>query len=65
MNATKAGVKAALISKGYDYFPKALENIKAAKEFNREDDSFADYLVYDNDFGGAWEDNEQINYHLK
>jgi len=62
---TKAGVKAALISKGYSEFPNALKAVDASKNFIREEMEFAEYLVADSDFGGAWNDNQQVNMHLK
>ena len=63
---TKAGVKAALQSMGYnsqDDTPPALRGIEAATSFSSEEMSFARYLIYDTDFGGAWNDDDQINYH--
>jgi hypothetical protein len=67
IKATKAGVKAALKSMGYNSVndtPPALRGIEAAADFNTEEMSFARYLIYDTDFGGAWKDDGQINMHL-
>ena len=63
---TKAGVKAALIALTYDYFPAALRDIEPAKTFTRDEFSWANYLIFDDDFGGAWaeEDQYQINHNL-
>lgn len=65
---TKAGVKAALISLGYTLeagiFPPALKDVVPAESFTPEDYRWAKYLIYDTDFGGAWDDAAQINLHL-
>lgn len=65
---TKAGVKAALLSLGYtnepDYMPPALLPTMAAATFDAEEMEWAKYLIYDTDFGGAWNDAAQINMHL-
>lgn len=61
---TKAGVVAALIVKGYEQagmFPEALKSTPPAESFSTEEERFAEYLIWDTDFGGAWNDAEQIN----
>ena len=63
---TKGGVKAALKSMGYNSVndtPPALRGIEASADFTYEDMAFARYLIYDTDFGGAWNDDYQINLH--
>jgi hypothetical protein len=64
---TKAGVKAALKSLGYintdSDTPPALRGVPVADTFTSEEMDFARYLIYDDDFGGAWSDAEQINMH--
>ncbi len=62
---TKRGVKAALTSLGYDRFPAPIAAVQAADTFTNEDQAFAEYLIWDTDFGGAWNDAEQINLHLE
>lgn len=63
--STKAGVKAALNSLGYfTEMPEALKTVKAAADFTADEKAFAKYLIYDTDFGGAWNDAAQINMHL-
>jgi hypothetical protein len=61
---TKSGVKAALIAMGYDYFPVALASTCASVDFTEDEKRFARYLIWDTDFGGAWNDAEQINSQL-
>ena len=64
--ATRCGVRAALKSMGYtekNELLHALRNIEASADFTDEDMQFARYLIYDTDFGGAWNDDDQINYH--
>lgn len=65
---TKSGVKAALLSMGYtnepEYMPPALLSIQSSDSFTGEEMEWAKYLVFDNDFGGAWSDAAQINMHL-
>lgn len=70
MNAkkcTKAGVVKALIEMGYSQtegpFPPALKTVSPAAEWTYEEMEFACYLVGDTDFGGAWNDGEQIEMH--
>lgn len=60
---TKSGVVAALIEMGYVKMPKALAGIEP-KPFNRDEWDFARYLIFDDDFGAAWNDSEQINMQL-
>ena len=61
---TKAGVKAALILMGYSEMPNALKRVGIKTgEVTNEEMAFAKYLVYDTDFGGAWNDEAQINMH--
>lgn len=62
-----AGVKAALISMNYvseNDTPPALREVEAATQFTDDEMSFARYLIYDTDFGGAWEDSAQLQMHL-
>lgn len=64
--ATKSGVKAALVSMGYtseNDTPPALRQVQDSVNFNDEDMAFARYLIYDTDFGGAWKNDAQINAH--
>jgi len=61
---TKAGVKAALIAMGHESFPSALKETVPSKDYIIEEKEFAEYLVADTDFGGAWNDDAQINLHL-
>jgi hypothetical protein len=66
IQATRAGVKAALVSMGYtseNDTPRALRGVQASADFTDEDMSFARYLIFDTDFGGAWNDDAQINMH--
>lgn len=56
---TKAGVKAALIAMTYDYFPAALKDVAPAESYTQEEWEWADYLVYDTDCGGAWDEADQ------
>lgn len=63
---TKAGVKRALQSMGYvseNETPPTLRGVETAADFTPQDRSFARYLIYDTDFGGAWKDDDQINMH--
>lgn len=43
--------------------PSALWSVQSSSDFTDEDMAFARYLIYDTDFGGAWNDDEQINMH--
>jgi hypothetical protein len=65
LRPTKAGVKAALIAAGFNHFPNALKDVKPAPDFTSEDKLFANYLVWDTDFGGAWDDDDEINMHCQ
>lgn len=64
---TKVGVCAALNSLGFwqheGPFPPSLISIVSAASFTPAELSFAEYLVADTDFGGAWNDAEQIEMH--
>ena len=60
---TRAGVKAALIHLGYDRFPAIIAASVAAEKFTIEEREFAEYLIHDTDFGGAWNDSKQIAMH--
>lgn len=66
---TKSGVAAALASLGYmstvNDTPPALRNVPLAQTFTAEEMAFAKYLIWDTDFGGAWNDAEQINMHCQ
>lgn len=66
---TKAGVVAALNKLGFNQsegpFPPALASVPPSETFTAEEMSFAEYMVDDTDFGGCWNDAEQINLHLK
>ncbi len=64
---TKSGVKAALNQMGYNSkkdIPPALQPIKSSTSFTDNEMDFALYLIHDTDFGGAWNDETQINFHL-
>lgn len=64
---TKSGTVAALINFGYETEenrPPALAGIQPAERFTPKEREFAEYLIHDTDFGGAWNDAEQINMHL-
>lgn len=64
---TKSGVVAALIKLGFEQavaFPPALANVTPAASFTTSEMEFAAYMVADTDFGGCWDDAEQINMHL-
>lgn len=59
----RPGVVAALHSLGFvevKELPPALRTTPAALSFTREEMEFAKYLVFDTDFGGAWDDDGQI-----
>lgn len=60
---TAAGVKAALTFLGHTSLPFVLQSAPRAESFTAEEMSFAEYLATDNDFGGAWNDGEQIEMH--
>lgn len=60
---TKSGVVAALMEQGYETMPFALRGISPAP-FTKEEWDWSRYLIFDNDFGGAWNDAAQINMHL-
>lgn len=61
---TLQGVKAALASLDYILnIPSALKCVNPADRFNDEELSFAEYLIWDTDFGGAWNDESQIKMH--
>lgn len=68
MKTTKAGVVAALISLGYFQdsgpFPNALKTVSPSASFTGAEMEFAKYMIYDTDFGGCWNDANQINMHL-
>ena len=66
---TKSGIVAALISLGFrrdeGAFPPSLKTVVPAASFTAEEMSFAEYMIADDDFGGCWNDAEQINMHAK
>lgn len=68
MKPTKQGVVKALIDLGFSQsvgaFPPALKSVVPAEKATQQEVEWAKYLIYDNDFGGAWDDAEQINMHL-
>ena len=49
---------------GYDYFPVALASTCASVDFTEDEKRFARYLIWDTDFGGVWNDAEQMNSQL-
>lgn len=57
---SKAGVAAVLRVLGYVTLPNALQGLDS-KDISNAEVEFAAYLVYDDDFGGAWKDDDQIN----
>lgn len=61
---TKAGVVCALNALGFRAdngpFPAALKNIPSAASHTRDEYILALYLRDDDDFGGAWNDADQI-----
>lgn len=61
---TKAGVAAFLRHAGYKRLPRALCRVKPATAFTESEADFGRYLIYDTDFGGAWNDTRQISMHL-
>ena len=65
---SKAGVVAALNHRGFHAengpFPEVLKAIAPAATFTNEELEWADYLIADPDFGGAWNDAAQIEMHL-
>lgn len=69
MKPTKSGVVAALNHRGFSQdtgpFPPALKAVPAALHFTANELDWADYLINDTDFGGAWNDSSQINMHLE
>lgn len=65
---TKNELVAALMALGYEQsgtFPPSLKNIHAASNYTPEAMDFARYMVADTDFGGCWNDAEQIEMHTR
>ena len=60
---TKAGIKRALIDLGYNRFPAPMGAVEAATVASLAEVEFAQYLIWDTDFGGAWNDSAQIEMH--
>jgi len=62
---TKSGIVAALIKLGFRQdagpFPPSLKNVASGATFTADEMSFAEYMVADDDFGGCWNDETQIN----
>jgi hypothetical protein len=62
---TKSGVVRALFDAGYGtMLPPSLSSIEPATAATQDERDFADYLIADTDFGGAWNDASQIDMHL-
>jgi len=68
MQNTKSGVVAALIHRGFFQhegpFPPHLKTITPAPSFTQGELEWADYIIADTDFGGAWNDATQLDMHL-
>lgn len=65
---TRRGVVSALRSLGYTSeadTPPALRGIAPAQQATPDESAFAKYLIHDNDFGGAWNDADQILMHTE
>lgn len=66
---TKSGVTTSLIHLGFSQsegpFPPSLVDVQPSESFTSEEMEFARYIAEDTDFGGAWNDAEQIDIHCR
>lgn len=63
---TRSGIKKYLkqIHRFKDHeLPPLIQEARTVESWTAEEASFAEYMVYDNDFGGCWNDPEQISMH--